>query len=303
MVLLGTGCHTVFPLEERRGPETGGLDAQATDRQIERQTADGSTPRDAGADHEAAVSVPDAAPPDDTGPDGMAADTAPTPDVLSPDLRPPDLFTPDVTAPPDTAPHPDVASTPDTIPSADTAPPPDVASPPDTAPPPDTGVGNPLNIVVTEIMVNPIGDEPTNEWFEVYNKGPGTVSLLNWEIGDTTATHKIIKDVPVPPNTYVVLAAVVNTKVGSAYAYNPSASTQGISLANAGDKLTLHDEKGSPVEEVVFPSSWGSNEGSSWSLANPDLDSSDTANWCQEISANKYDGKNKGTPGQAAGCP
>ena len=40
------------------------------------------------------------------------------------------------------------------------------------------------NVIINEIMANPIADESLNEWIELYNDGSNEVNVSGWIIGD-----------------------------------------------------------------------------------------------------------------------
>lgn len=284
IALLGSasGCNVALPLERGSGPAWDGV--QVPDLQGPVDALDASAALD--------QTRSDLSGPDLPRPDLWLSDTKASPDASLPDTK----AWPD-TAWPDVAPAPDTKAWPDVAPAPDTKAWPDVAPPPDTSPVNDVG-GGAAKIVISEIMVNPKGTEPAEEWFEVYNSGAASADLAGWTIrdGPTTAhNHVIAASVVVGPGQRVVLAAAANPKVGSVYSYNPTNDTNGISLANDGDYLELLDAGGKSVHKVTIPPEWGLTEGYSWSY------NSTGTSWCQET-GKAYDGKNVGTPGAPPGC-
>jgi hypothetical protein len=50
------------------------------------------------------------------------------------------------------------------------------------------------NVIINEIMADPLGDDFYDEWVELYNNGTERVNLKNWKIGDEKETrHTTIK--------------------------------------------------------------------------------------------------------------
>lgn len=47
------------------------------------------------------------------------------------------------------------------------------------------------HVVINEVMANPAGQEPDQEWVEVYNDGLGTVELQGWKLEDTGLTAEL----------------------------------------------------------------------------------------------------------------
>ena len=68
-----------------------------------------------------------------------------------------------------------------------------------------------VQLLITEIMFNPVGAEPEGEWFEVYNPTDATLPLSNVKIGDAA-----IRDDPegmyVFPEGESILAGDVEVK-------------------------------------------------------------------------------------------
>jgi len=90
---------------------------------------------------------------------------------------------------------------------------PDAGTVQDASTSPDTSAGGattqagPGEILVTEVMFDPAGSEPNDEWIEVTCVAPGPRSLRGLTLRDGAGrTHTITDDVVVAPGAYVVLA-------------------------------------------------------------------------------------------------
>lgn len=90
-------------------------------------------------------------------------------------------------------------------------------------------------LVITEIMYDPVGPEPANEWFEIYNAGGTARSLKGLVLRDGgNRTHTIAADVAVEPGAYAVIARDhVAAGVDAIYDYGKGLSTsEGVQLSN-----------------------------------------------------------------------
>lgn len=86
-------------------------------------------------------------------------------------------------------------------------------------------------IILTEMMPNPNGDQAINEWFELYNPSNAEVNLKDWSIEDLKgSTHKYLikNDLIIAPNNYLVVFR----------------SQSGITLNDSEDGLTLYQPDG-----------------------------------------------------------
>ncbi len=71
---------------------------------------------------------------------------------------------------------------------------------------------NPGDIIVSEIFIDPNGNEREREWFEVYNTTSAAIDINGWVINDESSSgraHVIVSSTPVlvPANDYAVLVS------------------------------------------------------------------------------------------------
>jgi len=135
------------------------------------------------------------------------------------------------------------------------------------------------HVVVNEVMANPIGVEPAQEWVELYNDGASVVDLTGWRFGDDEAE----RDIPaasIQPGAYLLL---VNETFSLAAAPEivPDANVPLLrmpllgkaGLSNTGETLHLSDEFG--IVHSRFPSKPKPTAGASVARRAPwDLDDS-----------------------------
>jgi len=207
-------------------------------------------------------------------------------------------------------------------PTEDAAPQPDGAPPPDAGPPvgerPKAG-----ELFITEIMYDPSGNEPTDEWFEVFSIATKTVTLNGMFIKDGAGRVHVLGPTPaitLAPSEHKVL---VRNRPAAVAAGVPAASilgeygtgdseTGGILLTNAATgALALLDG----ANEIVRVPYGGFNfvqappGGASIQLKIPNAAQAKLATgWC--LSPTVWAGqpaiknpKDKGSPGAVSNCP
>lgn len=115
-------------------------------------------------------------------------------------------------------------------------------------------------IVVTEIMYDPIGSDTGHEWIEIYNAGTSSVSITNVLLYEGGSNHKI-KSVQggavLASSTYAVIAdnaTIFRTDVPN---FTGQLFDSSFSLGNDGDTFALKDKKLSTLETVTYSSSLG----------------------------------------------
>lgn len=151
---------------------------------------------------------------------------------------------------------------------------------PSMSTPPLPGVGE---VIITEVMADPLGDDASGEWIEVYNTTARELTLTGLELGTTdpgatSPSYEITEaDLTIAANAYVVFA--VNTD---------SMSNGGITAAALGGGLL---ENSPPVDMMSGEST------AQLTLSLPDATLIDTAYYAvpvegasQQLSLSAYDG-------------
>jgi len=136
----------------------------------------------------------------------------------------------------------------------------------------------PPALLISEVLFDPLGDEPAAEWVELYNPYGQTLDLHPYKLGDAESVAKaegmyqFPSGAQLPPYGVIVIAndaAVFQATYGLApdYAFNqtdpyvPTLSkylwwaSGNINLSNTGDELLLLDGDNRPVDAL----SWGSS--------------------------------------------
>ncbi len=186
-------------------------------------------------------------------------------------------------------------------PKADTGAPP----PPPPPPPPVTPQFAPGELLVTEVLYNPSGSEPDEEWFEVTNRATAARSLNGLVLADGSGNSYTIPATPaldVPASSYVVLA---RNKTVAVAAGVPSAKIiheySLLTLAN-GTTGALTIKQGTTTLATVPFGQWSAAlNGESIQLKTMTAPTT-ASSWC--FSSTSWSAiSDYGTPGQAADCP
>jgi hypothetical protein len=191
------------------------------------------------------------------------------------------------------------------------------SAPPPPPPPPPPGVQKPAagEVIISELMYDPSGTEPDNEWIELFNTTASDKLLSGLVLHDGGGrTHTIAgASTVIPAGAYVVLArnktAAVASKIPAAsilYDYGAGlTSTEGILLANASTgSLTLQDGA-TQIAQAPY-GGWynqASPGGHSVELKGKTAaGAGSAAGWCLGSKA-WVTGSDMATPGAASDCP
>lgn len=150
------------------------------------------------------------------------------------------------------------------------------------------------NIVINEIMYNPISGNNAHEYVELYNRGTTNQSLTGWSLagGLTFSFPSFV----LAPSNYVVIAQNTNT-LSSLY---PGRFTNRVNLlggyggflGNNGERLTLLNSNNVVINEVAYSDGgrwgrWSDGDGSSLELVDPRSDNRLAANWADSDETQK----------------
>ena len=112
------------------------------------------------------------------------------------------------------------------------------------------------DLVITEIMANPLGEDRGNEWFEIYNASSTALDLtgltLIYSLSDGTGekTHKM-RELVIEPGGYLVLGGVVPELAPSYVAYGFGNDLG--PMRNGGARLAVSCA-GTLIDEAEYPS-------------------------------------------------
>ncbi len=164
-------------------------------------------------------------------------------------------------------------------------------------------LGQPGDVVITEIMQNPAAvSDAVGEWFELYNASDRVLDLNGWTLRDEgTDRHGITANgsLLLAPGAYLVLGrnadVAVNGGVIVAYAYRT------FLLGNDADEIILLDGAGREIDRVAYDGGlqFPNPAGASMVLLDAALDNSLGANWGVSWSAWPGSAGDFGSPGAA----
>lgn len=158
-------------------------------------------------------------------------------------------------------------------------------------------------VVINEVMVDPFGSDWGQEWFEIYNPGPGSVDVEGWEVRDCADQGFIIPpgNTTIFPGQYMVLAqtvdAGINGDVGADVQYG-----EAFYLPNTVGSILLFDGPG-PLANLIdqvrlsaFEPLLNISLGTSAERVSHQASGSEGTNW--SLGSNQWGStENKGTPG------
>jgi hypothetical protein len=170
----------------------------------------------------------------------------------------------------------------------------------------------PGDVVISEIMYDPSGTEPDEEWVEIYNTTSSPKLLGGLTLEDNGGRSTVIStsaNVEVPAKGYVLLvnsrsAAASQGIPGGSSAYEYF-STTGPLLANSASASIALKSGGTTLCEIAFGGfSFSLPTGGGASIQLKTLTasaSSSKASWC--VATTAWSSGDKGTPGKANNCP
>jgi hypothetical protein len=165
-------------------------------------------------------------------------------------------------------------------------------------------------LLITEILNNPIGEDPAPEWIELYNRGSEPLILFDYKVGDSETQgdsegmYHFPKDTEIDPGQVIVIANRA-THFVQAYGFSPNFefinsdpsvpdmakyrdwAGGSINLSNSGDEVLVM----SPDDDLIDSVSWGNStfsfdpalailaEGHSWERKPADQDTNHAGDW------------------------
>jgi hypothetical protein len=157
-------------------------------------------------------------------------------------------------------------------------------------------------LVITEFLQNPGGNDANREWVEIYNTTGSPVSLQGWQVSDASSDSFVItQPLVVPSLDYVVLGETTDTTAnGNApvdYGYGGS-----MTLGNDDDEIYLTSPEGTLIDAVEYDGgpSYPDPDGASSNLDAASLTAvanDSGGSWCTSTAGAYGNGGDLGTPG------
>ncbi|MFY0683006.1 MAG: lamin tail domain-containing protein [Balneola sp.] len=111
----------------------------------------------------------------------------------------------------------------------------------------------PGDIIITEFMANPAGDEGTNEYIELYNKRSVSFDLEGFVIKDDGAnSHTIVGSLVIPAEGFLVLANSVDPLGNGSNIGDYVISSSSLVNGSSGDEIVLTNSAGLEISRVNY---------------------------------------------------
>ena len=110
------------------------------------------------------------------------------------------------------------------------------------------------DVIITEIMADPDPPNglPVKEYVEIFNRSNDTVNLNGWVFYD--GSSRILQNNIMNPHDYIIICALSDSALFSVY--GKVAVVSALSITNTGEKLSLRNPSGQPVDSVTFSDTW-----------------------------------------------
>lgn len=154
---------------------------------------------------------------------------------------------------------------------------------------PMRAVAAPADVVISEIMYNPLSDVDGDEFLELANPGATAADVSGWCFGGITLC--LPTGTSIAAHGFLVVSPDA-ARFQSTYGFAPDAVYTG-KLSNSGEPLTLSDAGGALVDSVSFTdmAPWPVTPdglGTSLELIDPSLNNDDPLNWAASTASRGY---------------
>ncbi|MFO7935669.1 MAG: CotH kinase family protein [Bacteroidales bacterium] len=153
-------------------------------------------------------------------------------------------------------------------------------------------------VIINEINYHSSPELNSEDWIELYNNGPETVSIGNWMLKDSDDTHVFTFPVyqELASGEYLVICRDLNIFHSIYPDVDNYSGNLGYGLSGGGEIIRLFSNKGDLVDWVEYDdfTPWPvepDGKGATLALSHPDLDNSVARNW--------FASHKGGTPGRA----
>jgi hypothetical protein len=118
-------------------------------------------------------------------------------------------------------------------------------------------------VVITEIMYDPIGKDGGREWIEVYNTSTAPIPLTTWKIYESDTNHAITgasSTSTLAPSSYAIIANNTARFRVDYPAFSGALFHASFSLSNSSDALSVRDAALKTIDSVSYTSAAGGKE-------------------------------------------
>ena len=107
-----------------------------------------------------------------------------------------------------------------------------------------TPTGGGANITLNEIQYNPARSADSEDWVELYNPSPQSVSLAGWELRDEASVFAIPAGTMIPAGGYLVLCSDLAAFSAQFPTVANAVGDLGFGLSGGGERIELHAPDG-----------------------------------------------------------
>ncbi len=116
---------------------------------------------------------------------------------------------------------------------------------------------SPSTLLISEVLYDPLGTEPNEEWIEVFNNSASPMELTDWTISDNLSTDVISPTTTIPAGGCMVIAASSEDFYANYPAFTGAIvfiadGRIGNGLGNTDDRLILKDGEGTLIDQVSY---------------------------------------------------
>ena len=116
---------------------------------------------------------------------------------------------------------------------------------------------SPSTLLISEVLYDPLGTEPNEEWIEVFNNSASPMELTDWTISDNLSTDVISPTTTIPAGGCMVIAASSEDFYANYPAFTGAIvfiadGRIGNGLGNTGDRLILKDSEGTVIDQMSY---------------------------------------------------
>lgn len=156
----------------------------------------------------------------------------------------------------------------------------------------------PGDVVISELMYNPLSDLDSDEFLELANTTGSAVDMSGWSFGGVTAT--LPAGTTIPAHGFFVLSPDL-ARFHTTYGGNANAVYTG-KLSNGGETISVKDSSGAVIDSMTYSDTgdWAitpDGNGPSLELIDPAQDHNDPLNWAASTAAK---GSTPGAPNSVA---
>ncbi|MBT4350923.1 lamin tail domain-containing protein, partial [archaeon] len=107
-------------------------------------------------------------------------------------------------------------------------------------------------IIISEIMYNPIGSDTNKEWIEIYNSGNSPIDMTGWKFRENNVNHGLNlyqESMTIQPNDFLIISRHGDSFLANYNRYSGNIATSSFSLKNSGEELYILDNN---LNEIKF---------------------------------------------------